>query len=120
MAFSTDPDNDMDLEGPVEGLLIEEWGQSWLGLRSGVCKILVGRFRSMSFAFAYRHASRTNIFQANFKSSSTSAVFGDPKSAEFVAAAASADSLPRLHGLPEVIVTGVYWRVTHVQETLPV
>ncbi|OJT15367.1 GTP-binding protein EngB [Trametes pubescens] len=35
-----------------------------------------------------------------------SRVFSDSKSAEFLAAAGSAESIPRLDGLPEVIVTG--------------
>lgn len=56
----------------------------------------------MSLVFAQRHARR--ILQVNFCPYSTSAIFGDPKSAEFVAAAGSVDSLPRLHGLPEVLL----------------
>ncbi|KAI0358284.1 P-loop containing nucleoside triphosphate hydrolase protein [Trametes cingulata] len=44
-----------------------------------------------------RHAS---------SAASTSKVFSDPKSAEFLAAAGSPTSIPRLNGLPEVIVTG--------------
>ncbi|KAL1945002.1 hypothetical protein VTO73DRAFT_2622 [Trametes versicolor] len=39
-------------------------------------------------------------------SAPTSKVFSDSKSAEFLAAAGSAESIPRLDGLPEVIVTG--------------
>ena len=53
----------------------------------------------MSLVFASRHARR---FQVNKKFYSTFTIFGDPKSAEFVAAAASVDSFPKLHGLPEV------------------
>ncbi|CCM02610.1 uncharacterized protein FIBRA_04713 [Fibroporia radiculosa] len=44
--------------------------------------------------------------RARFLSTHSADVFADAKSAEFLAAAASASSIPRLHGLPEVIVTG--------------
>lgn len=57
----------------------------------------------MSLVFVYQHARRILQVNFNFKYYSTSTIFGDPKSAEFVAAAASVDSLPRLHGLPEVL-----------------
>jgi hypothetical protein len=53
----------------------------------------------MSLVFASRHARR---FQVNKRNYSTFTIFGDPKSAEFVAAAATVGSFPKLHGLPEV------------------
>ncbi|KAI0630755.1 P-loop containing nucleoside triphosphate hydrolase protein [Trametes polyzona] len=53
--------------------------------------------RSFSQPACRRHASST---------ASTSKVFSDAKSAEFLAAAGSPSSIPRLSGLPEVIVTG--------------
>jgi hypothetical protein len=37
-----------------------------------------------------------------FKSYSTTSTFWVPKYAEFIAAAGSVDSIPKLHGLPEV------------------
>ncbi|KAI0326993.1 P-loop containing nucleoside triphosphate hydrolase protein [Cubamyces sp. BRFM 1775] len=58
---------------------------------------------SRGVSLGLRHATRRH---ASSSSSATSKVFADPKSAEFLAAAASASSIPRLHGLPEVIVTG--------------
>ena len=57
----------------------------------------------MSLVFASRHVRRR--FQVNKNIYSTSSIFGDPKSAEFVAAAASVDSFPELGGLPEVLLS---------------
>jgi len=69
-------------------------------LQNGRCGWVMAE---MFLVCAHRHCVRRIL---NVYPYSTSAIFGDPKSAEFVAAAASVDSLPRLHGLPEVIVTG--------------
>ncbi|KAF9461088.1 P-loop containing nucleoside triphosphate hydrolase protein [Collybia nuda] len=58
----------------------------------------------MSLALVRHYGKRCNNFSVISKSYST--LFKDAKSAEFVAAAGSVDSIPKLHGLPEVIVTG--------------
>ncbi|KAG6820204.1 hypothetical protein H0H93_004054 [Arthromyces matolae] len=53
--------------------------------------------------FLYRRASGLSRPARNL---STAQIFGNSGSAEFIAAAGSVNSIPNLHGLPEVIVTG--------------
>ncbi|CAL1715261.1 unnamed protein product [Somion occarium] len=55
--------------------------------------MILSRGCSVSFARAISNSAATKVFS-------------DAKSAEFLAAAASPSSIPPLHGLPEVIVTG--------------
>ncbi|TFK39521.1 P-loop containing nucleoside triphosphate hydrolase protein [Crucibulum laeve] len=67
----------------------------------------------MSLASAIHHASRSatrispiKLNTRTVSSATTAKVFANTGAAEFVAAAGSVNSIPKLHGLPEVIVTG--------------
>ncbi|GLB43219.1 putative 50S ribosome-binding GTPase [Lyophyllum shimeji] len=54
----------------------------------------------------FRHATQRKDLTSIWRQYTTAQIFGNAGAAEFVAAAGSVDSIPKLHGLPEVIVTG--------------
>lgn len=56
----------------------------------------------MSLRSAFYHGKKTNVLSVKFRLYSTAKIFGDSGSAEFVGAAGSVNSIPKLHGLPEV------------------
>ncbi|KAF8074547.1 P-loop containing nucleoside triphosphate hydrolase protein [Lyophyllum atratum] len=53
-----------------------------------------------------RHGKQTKDLTLLCRRYTTAQIFGNSGAADFVAAAGSVDSIPKLHGLPEVIVTG--------------
>ncbi|KAF8884816.1 hypothetical protein BD779DRAFT_1471894 [Infundibulicybe gibba] len=60
------------------------------------------------FLSSHHHVSRAHLITSKLfcaRTASTS-LFSNSQSAAFIAAAGSAKSIPKLHGLPEVIVTG--------------
>ncbi|KAK7687744.1 hypothetical protein QCA50_008962 [Cerrena zonata] len=54
----------------------------------------------------FLHKQCNLSFRRTISHAAASKLFADAKSAEFIAAAGSAASIPALHGLPEIIVTG--------------
>ncbi|KAG6817129.1 hypothetical protein H0H87_012320 [Tephrocybe sp. NHM501043] len=59
----------------------------------------------MSFSL-FRHVAQGRSLTTTAKTISTAKIFGNSGAADFLAAAGSVGSIPKLHGLPEVIITG--------------
>ncbi|KAG5642159.1 hypothetical protein DXG03_003543 [Asterophora parasitica] len=60
----------------------------------------------MSLSVLYRHGAQQKSLSGILRAYSTAKIFGNSGAAQFIAAAGSVSSIPRLHGLPEVIVAG--------------